>query len=243
MGAEAMKISIVVANHGRDLSGLHKSIENSRVKPDGLFIIDRGLERSTQRNMGISEAIAKFGLDGHAIIWLDSDQTISETLIGECKNLLKYGYSCLYIPEIIVADSYFGKVRAFERGFYTGTAVDVPRCVRAEVCPLFDEEQHGTEDADWGNQIRGHRGITVSPLYHHDDIKFLDYFKKKAYYAKSLRRFKERNPDDPVLNPWYRCIKIFTEKGKWVRLIRCPIKTICVFFIILVRGIIYYANR
>ena len=84
--------------------------------------------------------------------------------------MMEQGYDCLYIPEVIIAKSFFGRIRAFERTFYTGTAIDVPRFVRKECCPMFNEELTGPEDADWGNRIPGKRGITQNVLYHYDDI-------------------------------------------------------------------------
>jgi len=230
-------VSIVVANHGRDLTELVESIGRSTVKPLELIVIDEGRERSWQRNKGIKQAV------GDCIIWLDSDQSISPNLLQECLVRTKNGAKSLYIPEEIIAKSFFGKIRAFERGFYTGTAVDVQRFVVANMCPFFNEELTGPEDADWGRRIHGKKGITKSPLYHHDDIGFWDYCKKKAYYTKSMRRYAEMHPSDKCLNPWYRCFGIFTENRKWKKLVKHPILSIGVFFIVAVRGVIYLTNR
>jgi len=229
-----MKTSVVVANHGRDLSVLKASLP-----PDVEFIeVNLGLERSRQRNIGIEQAT------GDIIIWLDSDQSLSPGLVKECEELLSSKfYKSVYIPEVIVAQSFFGRVRAFERTFYTGTAVDVPRAVLKRVCPKFNEELHGPEDADFGNRIPGQRAISKNVLYHHDDIGVIDYFRKKSYYAKSMRRFKELNPNDKVLDWKYRCWGIFTEDGKWKRLLRHPILSICIFAIIAVRAVIYLRNK
>ena len=224
-----MKVSVVVPNHGRDITGLRESI------PEGVeFIeVDLGLERSVQRNMGIRQSI------GEGLLILDSDQRISPGLINECVDLCSRGYTCVYIPEIIVADGFFAKVRQFERGFYTGTAVDVPRFVLRKFCPMFNEDLHGPEDADWGNRIKGVRAISDNPLYHYDQISLIEYLKKKAYYAKSMNKFRERNRHDLVLKFKYRCWTVFTEKGKWKRLLRHPILTVCMYAVIFMRGIIY----
>lgn len=224
-----MKTSIVVANHGRDLSVLKASL------PPGVEFIEvnLGLERSRQRNIGIKQST------GDVVMWLDSDQSISPELVKECENLIQMGYTCVYIPEILVVKSFFGKVRKFEREFYTGTAVDVPRAVARKYCPLFDEELHGPEDADWGNKIPGIRAIARNPLFHHDDIGILEYFRKKAYYTKSMKKYQEKNPTDRVLDWKYRCFEIFVEKGKWKKLFRHPILAACMFGIVFLRGLIY----
>lgn len=228
-----MKVSVVVANHGRDISVLKSSLP-----PNVEFIeVDVGLERSAQRNIGIKKST------GDIVIWLDSDQSLSPGLVDEIQRWLSAGYTCCYIPEIIVAKSFFGKIRAFERTFYDATAVDVPRAVLKTHCPLFNEDLHGPEDADWGNRIPGMRALTKKPLYHHDDIGFIDYFRKKAYYTKSMKRYAELNPQDKVLDFKYRCFTIFVEDGKWKKLLRHPILSVGIFLVVFVRGIIYLKNR
>lgn len=224
-----MKTSIVVANHGRDLTVLKGSLP----KKVEFIEVDLGLERSYQRNIGIKKAT------GDVVIWLDSDQSLSEGLVDECERLIACGYTSVYIPEIIVVKSFFGKIRKFEREFYTGTAIDVPRAVRRDCCPLFNEQLNGPEDADWGNKIIGLRGISKRPLFHHDDISLKEYFKKKSYYNKSMKKYKELWPDDKCLNIKYRCFDVFVEKGKWKKIFQHPILFVGVILLLAARGIIY----
>ena len=229
MVGEKMKTSVIVANHGRDTSVLR----NSLPKDVEYIEINKGLERSVQRNMAIKQA------KGDILIWLDSDQSLSPGVVKECEELIKMGYVAVYIPEVIVVKSFFGRIRAFERTFYTGTAVDVPKAVLMPFCPLFNEELHGPEDADWGNKIKGLRAVSKNVLYHHDDIGFIDYCVKKSYYTKSMKRYAELNPNDKCLNLKYRVWTVFTEKGKWKNLLRHPILTCGIIFLLIVRGIIY----
>lgn len=226
---KTLNTSVVVANHGRDLTVLNNSL------PEGVEFIEvnLGLERSKQRNIGIMKSTKD------VVIWLDSDQSLSPGLVEECEMLINAGYSCVYIPEIIIAKSFFGKIRKYEREFYTGTAVDVPRAVARKCCPLFNENMSGPEDADWGNKIKGLRAISTRPLYHHDDIGFIEYFKKKAYYAESMKEFKRVNPTDKVLDWKYRCFIVFVEKGKWKKILRHPVLFSGVMLIVLIRAFIY----
>jgi glycosyltransferase involved in cell wall biosynthesis len=228
-----MKVSVIVPNHGRDITKLKESLP-----PDvELIHIDRGMERSVQRNIGIDEST------GEGLLFLDSDQSISPGLISECINLTSYGYSCVFIPEIIVAESFFGKVRKFEREFYTGTAIDVPRFVLRKACPYFDVALSGPEDSDWGNRIPGIKVVSCNPLYHNDDIGIIDYFKKKAYYTKSMRLYASKWPNDKCLDWKYRCFGVFLEKGKWRKLVRHPLLSFCILLIVLVRGVIYATQK
>ena len=224
-----MLTSVIVPNHNRDLTKLKASLPK-----DVEFIeINQGLERSAQRNIGIEKSTGKY------LLILDSDQSISPGLVRECEHLMSAGFSSVYIPEIIVVKSFFGRIRKFEREFYTGTAVDVPRFVRKDCCPKFDLRLSGPEDADWGNRIKGLRAISQNPLYHHDDIGFWAYCQKKAYYTQSMRKYAELWPDDKCLKLWYRCFWVFVEDGKWRKLIRHPVLMLGIIFLLIVRGIIY----
>jgi hypothetical protein len=176
---------------------------------------------------------------GDIILWLDSDQSLSPGVVKECEDLISLGYSAIYIPEVIVADSFFGKIRAFERTFYTGTYIDVPKAVLRKKCPLFDENMSGPEDADFSQRISGLRATTKRVLYHNDDTPFLLYCRKKAYYTKSMRLYAKKWPQDKCLNLKYRCWDVFVEKGKWRKLLCHPVLSLGVLFLLIVRGIIY----
>ncbi len=229
-------ISIIIPNHGRDLTQVLFSIQNSIYKDYEIIIVDKGKERSVQRNIGIDRA------KGEYLLFLDSDQSVSERLLSECIELIKY-CNAIYIPEIIMTGGWFGRIRQFERQFYTGTAVDVVRFIRAKNCPRFDEQQHGTEDSDWDRRVSGIRMISYWPILHFDNIGFLDYCKKKAYYAKSMMRFIQCNPNDKLLNFKYRCWTIFIKNKKWKRLIKNPLLTLGIAFILFVRGVIYLCQK
>ena len=133
----------------------------------------------------------------------------------------------------------FARIRDRERQFYTGTAVDVVRFVRANNCPIFDEFLSGPEDSDWDRRIKGQRTTSCFPVYHYEKANLIGYFKKKIYYTKSIKKFEEQNPDDLIVDWKWRCFGVFMEKGKWWKFLTNPFMVISVMFLILVRGIIY----
>jgi len=237
MSKEDLKVSIIVPNNGRDITLLRRSIDASTYRNTELIVIDRGFERSAQRNIGIREST------GECLLFLDSDQSVSPRLIAECVELVKLGYAAIYIPEIIMVRSFFDRVRRFEREFYTGTAIDVPRFVVRHNCPEFCEFLTGPEDADWGNRLKGYKKVSKNWLYHHDHVTVWEYLKKKAYYTKSMKMYAKLWKNDPVLNLKYRLITVFTENGKWKKLLRHPVLTLGIIFILLIRGVIYLGLR
>lgn len=229
-------VSVIIPNHNRDIGELLEALKKSSYKNIEILEINLGLERSAQRNIGIARA------NGEYLLFLDSDQAVSPDLISECVILCSVA-NAIYIPEKIQASGIFGAIRIWERGFYNGTAVDVVRFIRAKNCPRFDESLSGPEDSDWDRRVLGIKLISVSPLYHHDNISFLTYFKKKAYYAESMARFAKKWPTDKVLNWKWRCFWVFIENKKWKRFLSRPDMALAVLTIIFIRGIIYYAKR
>jgi len=227
------KVSIIIPKRrGENIERLLKSIRKSFYRDTEVIVVDEGKERAEQRNIGIKRAKGKY------LLFADSDWELHPRLIDEC---VAYMPCPVYIPEIIKTRGWFGRLRNWERQFYTNTAIDVVRFVRRKDCPLFDVEQKGTEDSDWDRRIKGIRVTALYPYYHWDNVGVWQYFKKKAYYARSLNRFTERNPNDKILNFKYRCWTVFTEKRKWRKLFHPYI--IGLLFILLIRGIIYLGRR
>ena len=228
------KVSIIIPTHKpikpeQCLAlGEYKDIE--------VIIVCEGLERSAQRNIGIDRATGKY------LMFVDSDQVITPALVEDCRRRIKWRGG-LYIPEIIKTPGWFGRLRNWERQFYTGTAVDVVRFVRAYRCPRFDESLHGPEDSDWDRRIEGGKGISKLPIFHYDNVGVLSFFKKKAYYTKSMARFAKKWPNDKILKPGWRLWGVYTERGKWRILLRSPFRALVMFAMLFVRGVIYLCGR
>lgn len=231
-------VSVIIPTHKTDniLGSCIQFIQNSTYHNFEIIVVDEGLERSAQRNIGMKRA------KGDYFLILDSDQLISPKLIEECVAKANDGFETLYIPEKIITKGFFGYLRNWERGFYTGTAVDVVRFVRSG-CPEFDEELTGPEDSDWDRRVVGNRAVTVNHLSHLDNVSFIKYFQKKAYYCKSMKRFKEKNPNDKVLNFWWRCFGVYLESGKYRRVLKRPDLFICLMAVVFIRGGIYLCTK
>lgn len=231
-------VSVIIPTTSKEqeiLKDCLRSIRYSTYKNIEVIVVNEGLERSAQRNIGMKRA------KGDYFLILDSDQQVSPDLISECVFLIKV-YDAIYIPEKITTPGFFGRLRDWERGFYTATAVDVVRFVK-KGCPEFDEEMHGPEDSDWDRRIKGSRGVSKSCLYHYDNIDFIGYLGKKLYYSKSMKKFEDKNKGDQILDWRWRCFEVFFEMGKWKRVLKNPGLFICLMWLIFFRGLIYFLNK
>ncbi len=225
-------VSVIIPTHkGRDLKKVTEAIRNSLYSDYEIIIVNEGKERAAHRNIGIDRAKGKY------LLFLDSDMIITPFLLIDCLSKIN---KCngVYLREQIITKGLFAKIRNWERQFYTGTPIDVVRFVR-KPCPRFDEEQRGTEDSDWERLIDEPKLVSDCIYYHDEDVNFWSYFKKKAYYAKSLQRFSERNPNDKILDWKWRCFGVFFENGKWKQFLRKPHFALAVMVIIFIRGVIY----
>jgi len=230
-------VSVIVPRHDENMEKLLKFILAGTYKNIEIIVVDQNRERSSQRNNGIKKANGKY------IMILDADQYPNPHLISECVDLMMMGFEALYIPEKIITPGLFGKIRNWERQFYTATPVDCVRFV-LNPCPLFDENMSGPEDADWDRRISNRRATTDRCFYHYEGkLNLIDYLKKKAYYSKSMKRYQKKWPNDKVLNFWWRMFGVYIEEGKWKRVINNPFFSLCIFGLNILRGIIYVINK
>jgi len=211
---------------------------------------EKGPERSAQRNFGAKKA------KGQYYFYVDSDMILSPKVVEECvnkfENRKKNKKLCgLYIPEIVLGNNFWSKVRCFERSFYNATVVDCVRFVPLKIfndVGGFDMTLTGPEDWDFDKKIRrqGQVDIIKSPLYHDEsNFSLKNYLNKKNFYIFSIKRYINKwGKDDPdtkkQLGVYYRFIGVYVEKQKWRKLIRHPILTLCMYFLRFMIGLQYF---
>lgn len=215
-------------------------------------IYNFGPERSAQRNFGILRSNGKY------FLYLDADMALSKNVLSECfRKCESEGYIALYIPEMIMGNGFWIKVRNFERSFYNATCIDAVRFVRRDIfqeapCPKgwasvplsagvsgFDENLTGPEDWDLDRRINrlGKAGIIKSPIYHNEaGFNFKKYINKKTYYAKWFEAYiRKWGRNDPQIKKqfgfWYRYFGVFFEHGKWLRFVRHPFLAIGMYWL------------
>ncbi len=153
---------IVVDNNSTD-----KTKEITKNYTSNIF--NFGPERSAQRNFGMLKK-AK----GKYLLYSDADMILSSTVIEQSVDKLeKENVVALYIPEIILGNSYWSKVRRFERSFYDATLIDCARVIRADVFKTlkgFDESLTGPEDWDLDKRLRKRGKVVLLSKYDYEKI-------------------------------------------------------------------------
>ena len=216
----------------------------------GSKVFELGPERSAQRNYGVEKA------HGVYILYLDADMRLSPKVIEECVNCCEAdsGVSGIYIPEIIVGEGFWIKVRRFERSFYDGTVIDAVRFIPKATFQKvkgFDLHFTGPEDWDFDKKIRGlGRTVVTDSFLEHDegDFDLQLYLGKKSYYSKGFDTYAEKwGKDDPdvrkQLSPWYRFVGVFVEQGKIIKLMEHPILTLGMYYLRFRVGILYLMRK
>jgi len=207
------------------------------------LFLEKGPERSAQRNFGIESAGAPL------VVYLDADMRLTENVLAECLEAFKDpSVAGLYIPEEVVGSGYWIKVRNFERSFYDATPIDGIRGVRKELFLKlggFDLSLCGPEDWDLNIRMKalGELKLINSGLRHDEGaFQWGRYLKKKKYYSASFAAYKEKWPGNEDVKKqfslWYRYFGVFLENGKWKRLFAHPLLAVGMYVL---RGAVGFA--
>ena len=206
-------ISVVVTtkNEQDNIENCLKSIKNQIYKNYEIIVVDNfstdetkviaqkyadefyqiGPERSGQRNYGFNElASGEFGL------YLDADMILAPNLLKQFVDNAEEGVSGYFIEEIILGQSFFNKVRRFERFFYNNTPIDAVR-----IFPLdkfkkvggFDEQlfvSGSGEDWDLDLKLSSMGNFQIIPKIQNSKDN-LEYFKENfaGVFSKLPRKY------------------------------------------------------
>ncbi len=183
-----VSVVITTKNEEANIANCISSVKNQTYKKVEVLLVDnystdstldiakslgakvylKGNERSAQRNYGVQMALGKY------VLYLDADMIISDRLIEECVKLLDSSdVVAVYVPERIVGEGFWIKVRDFERSFYTGTVIDAVRFIIRDAFIKvggFDESLIGPEDWDFDRKIRaiGKTAVCSASLFHNE---------------------------------------------------------------------------
>lgn len=217
----------------------------------GATVLDKGPERSAQRNLGWRTATADW------VVVLDADMILPRETIEEIlrRTREETTVKAYWIPEIRTGSGLRVKARNFERSFYDGTCIDALRLFHRSVLEATGgyDEQLIAGGEDWELDIRilqtgASCAVLGKALLHNEKrLTFRRMLEKKAYYTKSFAAYQAKWKDHPAVrkqfSPFYRFVGVFCEKGKWKRLLRHPLLACVMYGERFSVGIVYLLNR
>ena len=146
--------------------------------------------RAEAKNEGIRHSFGEY------LFFVDSDMELTPSVIGECVNLAESDQRIggIVIPERSVGNSFWVKVRDFERSFYAGSVVESARFFPAKLVKEvggFEEGLIFFEESTLPYKIQ-RKGYNVfvrveSVIVHHEEgFSLITWLRKKFCYGKSI---------------------------------------------------------
>ncbi len=181
---------IVVDNNSTDAT---KKIARTYTR----FVYNHGIERSAQRNFGVSMAKGKY------VLIHDSDIYFHPDSVAECVNVAEETpCHAVILPERSIGVGFWAKVKSFEREFYVGNPMmEAARFFRKNVYQGvggYDEALTACEDWDlqWRLNNRGFITMRARHMLLHDEgkISLISTMRKKKYYGKWIHAYERRYP-------------------------------------------------
>ena len=227
---------IVVDNKSSD-----RTLEIAKKHTKNVYI--KGPERSAQRNFGAKKAKGDF------LFFLDADMELTSKVIEDCvRKVSSEKLDGVVIPEESKWINFWGKVKAYERSFYSEKGDPITDAARFFSRRIFnkvggyDESITGPEDWDLPDRIRevGYKiGRSSEKIYHHEqEISLKILFKKKFYYGLNAHKYLSKH-NIPVFSPKtiYFLRPLFYKS--WIKLVQHPILALamtCMLFVELFGG-------
>ena len=246
------RVSVVVTtrNSAATLERLLASVGAQRFQPLELIVVDnastdataeiarrftdhvleRGPERSAQRNAGVEAAGGEF------VVILDADMILEPQTVGECVRTAEAtGAVAVVIPEATIGEGVVAAIRKLERSCYEGDpTVEAARFFDRGAFLRYggyDEELSGPEDWDLPARMRRagevvERAGGARILHDETGLTLRSHLGKKFYYGKSLRRYARRHPT--LAARQFNLIRPAFVRN-WRRLARHPVLAVGVF--------------
>jgi len=212
------KVSIVIPTHNSEktLAKCLESIKDQTYKNIEVIVVDNFSENGTAKfaeNYGVKvflleadRAEAKnFGTMksyGEYLFFIDSDMELTERVVQECVEFFEKDSRIggIIVLERSVGDSFWVRVRDFERSFYAGTEIESARFFSRDLVEKvggFDEGLVFFEESTLPQKVEGlgydvKARINAEILHYEDDFSMLRWLKKKYGYGKSGWKYRQK---------------------------------------------------
>ena len=170
------------------------SVDDSEAIASGFadLVLNTTPSMSLQRNVGAR------ALPADVVGFVDGDMVVGEHVVEQAIEQITAGAGSVVVPERSFGESYWAKVRTFERSMYLGT-LEWARFFSYDLFEAlggYDEDLRSMEDTDLGLRAstRARVGRT-SDVFLHDEgaLTYLAACSKKAGYATGIAAFRRKH--------------------------------------------------
>jgi glycosyltransferase involved in cell wall biosynthesis len=156
------------------------------------LVLNAAPNPSLQRNVGAR------ALPAAIIGFVDADMVIGGHVVEQAIEQIAAGAGSVVVPERSFGESYWAKVRTFERSMYVGI-LESPRFFGYDLFEAlggFDEDLIAMEDTDLGLRARALAGVgRTSDVILHDEgvLTYRTACRKKAGYTSGIAAFRRKH--------------------------------------------------
>lgn len=179
---------VVIDNNSTDNT---KAIAKQYTK----HVLNKGPERSAQRNYGAKKA------SGDYVLFIDSDMELTPNVVSSCVTYANKnrGSRAIIIPEESFGEGFWAQCKKLERSFYVGIdAIEAARFFEKELYLKlggYDEDMVSGEDWDLSKRVaKMTRTGRINEFILHNEgrLRLIKSLKKKYYYAGLSRTYMQR---------------------------------------------------
>lgn len=208
---------IVVDNNSMDNT---KEIARKYTK----LVLNKGPERSSQRNSGAKKSKGKY------LLFIDSDMILTPKVVEECVGKTNKNVKAIIIPEISIGKGFWAKCKTLEKQCYIGDdTIEAARFFDKELfwkVGAWNKDMIAAEDWDLTNRVRELTSIErLNSIIKHNEgtISLIQTIKKKYYYGQRLKPYLEKNKERAKQQ--YKLIRPAYIRN-WKLFLKDPIHTI-----------------
>jgi glycosyltransferase involved in cell wall biosynthesis len=211
MTAASVTVVVPTKNAARTLQPCLESIVRQSVRC-GLVVVDCG---SADHSRAIASSFADLvltttpsptrqrnvgarALPADIIGFIDADMVAGEHVVEQAIEQIASGAGSVVVPERSFGETYWARVRTFERSMYLGT-LEWPRFFTYDLFEAiggYDEDLIAMEDTDLGLRASSRAGVgRTSDVLLHDEgaLTYLAACRKKAGYATGIAAFRRKH--------------------------------------------------
>jgi glycosyltransferase involved in cell wall biosynthesis len=155
--------------------------------------------RAAAKNEGVRHSFGEY------LVFVDSDMELTPNVLSECVDLAESDSHVggVVIPERSVGNSFWVKVRDFERSFYAGSVVESARFFPTKLVKevggyeenliFFEESALPYKIQKKGNNVCARINSVI--LHREENFSLITWLRKKSYYGKTIHVYEHKHRD------------------------------------------------